>query len=212
MRHQFRLASAIVALVAILVAAPAASASSWVTYRQSGTNAFAYDGTCTDNPDGTVSCESRSIDVFTGTTKEKGEPTRHGDQVCYSKSRETFDPNTDEGDFEGSFGCTFGTKALTVDRLNSLTLAETVIELTNFECDQSGCSESQGGTTTVYGTWTGVGPSFGEKSRYRFDDGSCVQVNADKGRFRESSFEGSLTDVDSMMGVGTFTFRTDCAF
>ena len=212
MRNHFRLASAIVALVAILVAAPAASASSWVTYRQSGTNAFASEGTCTDNPDGTVSCESRSIDVFKGTIKEKGVPSRHGEQVCYGESRETFDPDTGEGTSEGSFGCTFGARTLTIDKLSSLTLAATVVELTTFECDESGCTDAPGGTATVFGKWTGVGRSFSEKDRYRFDDGDCVQVNANKGRFRESSFEGSLADAESMMGAGTFTFRTDCPF
>ena len=212
MRYHFRLASAIVALVAVLVAAPAASASSWVTYRQSGTNAFAFEESCTDNPDGTVSCESRSIDVFKGTTKEKGEPSRHGEQVCYSESRETFDPNTGEGEFVGSFGCTVGSRALTIDKLRSLKLAETVIDLTTVECDDSGCTESPGGTTTVYGTWTGVGPSLSQRDRFWFDDGSCVQVNAGKGQFREASFEGSIAATESMLGAGTFRFRTNCEF
>jgi hypothetical protein len=211
MRHQFRLTGAIVALVAVFVIAPAASASSWVTYRQSGTNAFAFDGSCTDNPDGTVSCESRSIDVFKGMTKETGEPGRHTAQVCYGESTETFDPDTGEGEFEGSFGCTFGAP-LTVDKLRSLTLADTAIELTHVACDQVACTETPGGSTTVSGAWTGVGPTFSQRDRFRFDDGSCVQVNADKGRFREASFEGSFAATESMMGAGTFRFRTNCPF
>ena len=34
--------------------------------------------------------------------------------------------------------------------------------------------------------------------------------NANKGRFREASFDGSITDPELMMGAGSFTFRTDC--
>lgn len=210
MHHYFRLTGAIVALVTVLVVVPAASASSWATYRQSGTNAFAFDGSCTDNPDGTISCEGRSIDVFKGMTKETGEAGRHISQVCYGESTETFDPDTGEGEFEGSFGCTLGAP-LTIHKLRSLTLADTVIDLTHVECDQVACTETPGGSTTVSGTWTGVGPTFSQKDRFRFDDGSCVEVNADKGRFREASFEGSLAATESMMGAGTFTFRTRCA-
>ena len=209
MRHHFRIAGAIVALVAVFVVAPAASASSWATFRQSGTNAFAWEGSCTDNPDGTISCESRSIDVFKGVTKETGEPLRHAAQVCYGETVATFDPDTGEGVFEGSFGCTIGAP-LTIDKLRSLTLAETVIDLTHVECDEVDCTESPDGSTTVSGTWTGVGPTSSQKDRFRFDDGGCVEVNASKGRFREASFEGSFAATESMMGAGTFTFRTNC--
>ena len=75
MRPRSRLASAIVALMAaILVAAPVAASSPWTTSKQSGTSAFAYNEACSDNADGTVTCEGQSVNVFEGTIRESGEP------------------------------------------------------------------------------------------------------------------------------------------
>ena len=75
MRPRFRLATAMVALIAaILVAAPVAAASEWVVFKQSGTNAFAGSGgECTENRDGTLTCEGQSIDVFEGANKPNGD-------------------------------------------------------------------------------------------------------------------------------------------
>ena len=213
MRSRFKPASVVLAiLAAIILAAPLAAASPWVTFKQSGTSAFAFTGDCTENPDGTVTCTSESITVFEGTIKQSGEPTRKGDQICYGESSDTFDPNTGEGESQGSFGCTFDAGTLTIDDLTSITLAPTVIELTAFDCDPSGCTESPGGSTIVDGTWTGVGPIFSHKGKFKFDDGTCVQVNADKGQFRQASFEGSFEATDASMGEGSFTFRTNCTF
>lgn len=213
MRSHFQIASAIVALAAaLLVAASAAAASPWVTFKQAGTQAFASNQTCTDNPDGTVTCEGQSIDVFQGTNKETGEPARKGDQVCYSESNATFDPNTGEGPYHALFGCTFDARTLTADQLTLITLAPTVVELTAIDCDTKDCTESPAGSTTVDGTWTGLGPIVSQRGKFKFDDGSCVQVNADKGQFRRATFEGSIEATDAMMGDGSFTFRTDCSF
>jgi hypothetical protein len=213
MRSRFKPANVILATLGALVfAAPVAAADPWLTFRQSGTSAFASNVECTENPNRTVTCEGQSIDVFEGTMKQSGEPTRSGERVCYSEFTSTFNPRTGEGESSGVFGCTLDAGTLTIDNLTSITLAPTVIELTASECDPSGCTESPAGSTTVHGTWTGVGPTVSHKGRFTFDDGTCIQVNADRGSFRQASFEGSIDATQAMMGEGTFTFRTSCTF
>lgn len=215
MAPRIRRASAMVALIAvILVAAPVAAASPWVVFKQSGTNAFAFSGgECTDNMDGTLTCEGQSIDVFEGTTKQSGEPTRKGEQACYSEFSHTFVPDTgQEIDYHALFGCTFDGGTITINGLTSITLAPTVIDLTAIDCDASDCTETPAGSATVHGTWTGIGTVSTNKGKFTFDDGSCVQVHADKGRFRGASFEGSIEATEAAMGDGGFTFRTTCAF
>lgn len=58
--------------------------------------------------------------------------------------------------------------------------------------------------------WTGTGPIFSHKGKSRFDDGTCVQVNADKTRSREASFDGSIEAQWATIGDGSFTFRSNC--
>lgn len=209
-----RLASAIVALLAtILVTAPVAAASPWITYKQSGTNAYAFHEECVDNANGTTTCEGQSIDVFEGSLRDQGAPTRHGEQACVGDYRYAFDSDTGEiVDSVGRFGCTFDAGTLTVDRLDSIDLAPTLVELTAYVCDPSGCTESPAGSTTVHGSWIGEGSVSTSKGKFTYDDGSCSQINADKGRFRQASFEGSMDASGAAMGNGTFTFRTTCSF
>ncbi len=215
MRPHFRLASAIVALMAaILVAAPVAASSPWTVYGQTGTNAYAYNGDCTDNGDGTVTCSGESLDVFEGKLHEAGLPNRATEQTCYSQYTETFDPNGEDSiDYHALFGCTFSAGALSADHLDTITLAPTTIELTAIECDAAkNCTESPGGSTVVAGTWTGVGPTYSQKGRSRFSDGACIEVYADRSSFREASFEGSIAAIGAQIHVGTFTVRTDCLY
>jgi hypothetical protein len=202
-----------VAIVAALVlAAPVAASSPWQTSRQAGTNAFASNHECTENPDGTVMCEGQSLDVFKGTISQSGEPTRKGGQVCYSDFTGTFDPVTEESETHGLFGCTLDTGTLSVDDLASITLAPTVIQLAAVDCVADECTESPGGSITVYGTWTGVGPVVSQEGKFKFDDGSCVQVIADRGQFRQASFVGAIDATEGMIGEGKFTLRTQCPF
>lgn len=213
MRSRLKQASVVLALLAaLLIAAPVVAADPWLTFKQSGTSAFASDQMCTENPNRTITCEGETIDVFEGTTRQSGQPTMSGERVCYSQFTDTFNPRTGEGESSGVFGCALDAGTLTIDNLTSITLAPTLIELTAIECDSTGCTESPGGTITVQGTWTGVGPITTQKSRFTFDDGTCIQVNADRGRFRQATFDGSIAATQAMIGEGTFTFRTSCAF
>lgn len=214
MRPRIRTTGVILAILAsLLLAAPAAAASPWTTFTQSGTTAFADTYDCWENPDGTETCENQSAYVFKGTMKASGEPTRKAEQVCYSEFSYTYDMATGESlDEEGVFGCSFDAGTLTIDNLTSIALAPTVIELTAWECDQFGCTETPAGSTTVYGTWSGYGPIWSHKGRSTFDDGSCIQVYADRGSMRAASFAGSFDAEYAQMSEGRFTFRTSCTF
>jgi hypothetical protein len=213
MRPPFKTAGAIVAILAAGLLAAPVLAGEWTVIRQTGTVAYAFDGTCTDNPDGTTSCDGQSIDVFEGRLRLPGEPTRRGERVCYSEYSQTFDSSS--GAFvahHALFGCAFDAGTLDADKLSLIELEPTVVELTALECDASLCTESPAGSTIVEGRWTGVGPISSQKSKYRFDDGSCIQVNADKGSQRAATFVGSIASSDALMIEGTFTFRTTCPF
>ncbi len=214
MHSRFRLASAIVALMAaIVVTSPVAASSPWTVFGQTGTNAYAYNVDCADNTDGTVTCHGQSIDVFEGKLHEQGTRNRTTEQTCYSEYTETFDPNVGEIiDSHALFGCTFGAGTLSIDQRDSITLAPTTIELSVSDCDASGCTESADGSTIVAGTWTGDGSTYSQKSKSKFDDGSCLQVYADRSSFRVASFQGSIASVEAQIHVGTFTVRTDCSF
>ena len=200
-------------VAALLLAAPAAAASPWFTFSQSGTSAMADNSDCADNADGTVTCHGQSLFVFEGTMKSSGERPQKGEHVCYSEHSDTFDPDTGEPiDSQSLFGCTLDAGTLTINHLDSIVLAPTVVELMAIECNEFVCIERPAGSTTVYGTWTGVGPIVSQKGRFTWDDGTCVQVNAEKGSFREAFFEGSFDAQFAQMSSGRSTFRTTCMF
>jgi outer membrane lipoprotein-sorting protein len=213
MRPRIRPVGVIFAILAsLLLAAPTAAASPWTSFSQSGTTASAEAYDCVENPDGTETCAGQHLFVFKGTMKASGEPTRKGDQVCYGEFSYTYDPET--GEFLGEehrSGCLFDAGTLTIDQhLTSATLAPTAIELVAWECDEFDCTETPAGSTVVYGTWTGFGPIMRHNSRSMFDDGSCIQVHADRSRMRHASFEGSFDAQYAQMSEGRFTFRTTC--
>lgn len=213
MRPRFRVTSVAIALMsAVLIAAPVAAASPWTVYKQSGVSAYAFEDACTDE-DGTTTCEGRSIDVFEGTTQEPGMPKRTGEQVCYSQYREVMDHDAGELiEYRAVFGCRLGGASVTTDGLTSTTLAPTIVELTAIACDASTCTESPGGSISVQGAWTGTGPTSSQRGKFAFDDGSCVQRNADKGTSRQATFVGSIAALDARIGTGSFTFKTNCPF
>ena len=166
MRLRLRLASVLVTLAtALLLAAPVAAADPWTILRESGIRAFAATGECTELLDGTLSCENRFIDVFKGTVKQTGQPTFNGQRVCYFQSTETFAP---DGAFVGSHGvngCALHAGTLKVKKLTAITLAPTVIELRQIDCDATECTDSDGGTVTVSGQWAGIGPIIRQSGR-----------------------------------------------
>jgi hypothetical protein len=168
---------------------------------------------CTENSDGTVTCSGESLYVFEGTMKASGARPTQGEQVCYSRYTDTFDPDTGELiDSDNVSGCALDAGTVTTNDLDSIVLAPTIIELMTFECDEFGCTETPAGSTTVYGTWTGVGPVISQKGRFTWDDGMCIQVQADKGSYRDASFSGSFDAQFAQVSSGRSSFRTTCMF
>jgi hypothetical protein len=213
MRRTFRYSTLGVAFAALIVlATPVAAANPWTVFKQSGVHAIAHSFACVEDAE-VVTCAGEGVDVFEGATIAPGEPKRKGEQACYSAVSETYDAGSGEPiESEWLFGCTLDAGTVSIDRLNSVSLTPTTIHLTAVMCDASGCTESQAGTITVDGTWTGVGPTESQKSRSVYDDGGCLQVNADRGRSRQASFVGSIDAADARIGEGGFTFRTTCDF
>jgi hypothetical protein len=210
MRLRIRLASAIVAILAAFTfAAPAAAASPWIVFKEAGTSAVASTSQCVDHSDGTTTCSNQQVDIFRGTSKHTGDPTFKGERVCYTESMDTFGPNTFI-ESHGNFGCALHGKTLSIKNLTSITLNPTVIDLTHFDCDPTGCKETPGGPKTVEGTWTAFGPVIRQSSKYKFDDGTCRQSQADKSRSRQATFAGTFSAMDARIAKGSFTFKTTC--
>jgi hypothetical protein len=133
--------------------------------------------------------------------------------VCYHEQSVTYNPGTGQViDSHGRSGCALHGSTLNVRKLNSITLRPTVIELTAFDCDAAECTESPGGSITVSGRWTGVGPTMSQRSKSRFDDGSCIQVSADESTFRDATFVGSFEALGAQISKGSSTFKTNCPF
>lgn len=214
MRTGFRSSIVVAALAMLALATPVAAASGWTTFKQAGTSAYAFTAdACVENGDGTVTCDGTSIDVFEGSVRQTGEPTRNGEHACYSEHSVTYHPGT--GEVIGShslFGCALDAGTLSTDNLTSVTLTPTVIDLTEVTCGPTECTESAAGSTTVYGTWTGVGAVTSQKGKFRFDDGTCMQVHADRGSSRQATFDGSIDAANARVGTGSFTFRTSCTY
>jgi hypothetical protein len=213
MRSATRAISLIIAiLVALTLAAPVAAGNKWaVTSKQAGTNAFAFTQACIENADGTTTCDGQSIDVFEGTIRQTGQPTFNGQQVCYSEHHVTFNPITGQTiESRALSGCTLNARTLTIRKLNSITLAPTVVELTEMVCDATTCTESAAGSITIHGTWTGVGPTMSQRGKFRFDDGTCIQVSADQSNSRLATFVGSIDAPEGRIAKGSFTFKTSC--
>jgi hypothetical protein len=220
MRSHRRLGAVVAALAAVILLTSPALAAPWeAVFRESGTSAFAQsEFTCIDNGDGTTTCTSAVVFVFSGRSKELGTSTVHAERVCYNEFSDTFDPVT--GQFIGStgvFGCALDTGTLTIDDLTSITLAATEISLVEFVCDPESCTETPDGTAVVAGTWTGVGPISSQRSKFRFDDGVCVQADSQKAMVRQAEFTGTVNGDPFLaeftdMSEGTFSFRTTCGF
>jgi hypothetical protein len=212
MRSRSRSVSLVIAiLAAFAMAAPVAAASQWETFKQAGTNAFAFTDTCSDNTDGTVTCTGQSIDVFEGRISQPGEPTFSGEQVCYSEQSFTFDPASGEPiESRGRFGCTLDAGTVAIRKLDSVVLSPTDIELFESVCDATECTDGPGGSITIHGTWTGVGPTMTQRGKFQFDDGTCMQVSADRSTSRAATFVGSIDAHDARIGKGSFTFKTNC--
>ncbi len=214
-----RLGPIVAALVAlILMTGPVSAAPLQFVFREAGTSAYAeVDASCSDNADGTTTCEGTVIDVFEGRSKERGSSTIHSERACYSQLSGTFDTETGEPiDLSGVVGCAFDSGTISIRNLRSITLAATEIELIEVHCDADECTEDAAGSIVVRGKFTGQGPVGRDRSKFRLDDGTCILADSSQGRFRGASFSGAvdgvpLTSAIAAMGAGTFRLRISCA-
>ena len=214
-----RLGPIVAALVALIVMTGPVSAAPWqFVFRETGTSAYAEaGGTCTDNGDGTTTCDGTVIDVFEGRSKERGTSTIHYERACYSQLSGTFDIETGEPiELSGVVGCAFDSRTISIKNLRSITLAATEIELVAIHCDADSCTEDAAGSIVVRGKFTGEGPVGRDRSKFRLDDGTCILADSSQGRFRGASFSGAvdgvpLTSAVGAMGAGTFRLRLSCA-
>jgi hypothetical protein len=198
-----RTVATLLALIALLVVGVGPVAAD-TTGGGNGTAATAFqDGGCTDNGDGTVTCSGTQLDAF----KDKVS----GDFVCYDEFWYTFDQDTgDQLSSSDSSGCAENTGNVTVDRLTSVDVASTDIALTTFSCDANDCIESDGGTTSIAATWTGVGKTFKSRSSSHSRDQSCVEVDQSKSTSRNATFDGPFDASFAQISVGTSSFRIRC--
>jgi hypothetical protein len=198
-----RTIAALVALIALLVVGVGPVAAD-TTGGGNGTTATAQNGECTDNGDGTETCSQTELDAFLGNVS--------GDFVCYDAFTETHDVNTGEPvSSHGSSGCTENSGNVSVDKLNSVNLASTDIELTTFDCDANACTESDGGTISIAATWTGFGKTLKSSSNSHFRDPFCVEVDKSRSTSRNATFDGPFDATFAQISVGTSSFRSRCS-
>jgi hypothetical protein len=213
-----RLGPIVAAFVGLVVMAGPVSAGPWqLVYREAGTSAYTeFNASCADNGDGTETCEGTVIDVFEGSSKERGSRTVHSERACYSQLSGTFDIDTGEPlELSGVVGCAFDSRTISIKSLRSITLAATEIELIEVHCDLGGCTEEAAGSTVVQGKFTGTGPIGRDRSKFRLDDGVCILADSSQGRFRGASFTGRvdsirMTSATAAMGTGLFRLRLGC--
>lgn len=217
MRRRARAIACLAGLVgALTIASSAFAASPWISIRQQGISAVSQRVDCTENHDGTLSCEAELLDAFRGKLKFSGSPTVHAEQVCYQKLNVTVDAET--GDLiEGSAvaGCALDANSVKVRSLGSITLARTRIELTRLTCDAVDCTEHAAGHATVQGRWTSAGRAMRARDRFAFDDGFCLEVVSVQARGRDAAFRGTVNgsalaaDI-SLVSAGTFRLEVRC--
>jgi hypothetical protein len=221
--------SAMVAAALMLLtvaAAPAAAAKPGTesfSYSQSGRTADAWSGDCTENNDGTVTCSSEGIFVFEGKTRAKGGGATRINEVCYTSSTDTFDP---EGTGGGSWTFASGCAPASVvwgDDLSTVTINRTTMTLEGESCTHSGDPESEPVCTAtaprqvvIEGTFTGAGSLVRESFRSFRDDGHCVQRESSSGYSRNASFDGTVNGEpvvaqDAYLRDGRFSYSATCS-
>ena len=216
MRRRHRSIGLLVGLVAAITVASSAAASGWLTIRQQGVSALTQRLDCTENGDGTLSCDGELMAVFKGTIRISGTPTTKSDQVCYERLTATVDAETGaliEG--TAATGCALDTHNVRVRSIGSVTLASTRVDLASLTCDENGCVETPAGHLTVRGSWSSAGRALVSRQRFRFDDPICTDILQTQGRARDASFRGFVDGVRmgggiSVVSTGTFRLKTRC--
>jgi hypothetical protein len=180
--------------LAMLVVGPVAAAP---PIHDSGTqeSMTAFNSTC-----GPSMCTDTFVDAFT--------PSEGVDVVCVS--RFTFNIHNGRQMSQES-GCTETTGALVIgDDLSFALIAATEVVL--FDCDQQGCVE--GDTVTASAELTSFGPTFADRQRSTFNDGTCTFKFSFSGDSRQATGTLTLDDetlaADGSISSGKFSFSEHC--
>jgi hypothetical protein len=222
-RSRFGLMSvAVIAILALSAGSAAADTNPGLgTFTQNGKTADVYSGGCDSNGNGTSTCWDAGLSIFAGKMSDSFSGVSHANQVCANVDSYTVDDAT--GDYIGEPVFESGCKVdlpngrLTFGRnLASAALATTTISIQQYVCDEYTCEPGASRDVTVGGSWTGVGPTYFQKSRSTSDDGTCRFNDSGKGYFREASFSGTiaghgLEDAYGSISDGKFTYRSRCS-
>jgi hypothetical protein len=205
--------------LAVVVAPALAAPSERFSFQRSGLEAGAFESTCTDNTDGTVTCSGTDLFVFSGKTRAKGDGATRGGEVCTGSFTDTFNPQTGQGvSFMFESGC--AQAPVVFDGLNSATIPATTITLEGESCEVVGeeveCTPLGPRDVTVEGMFTGTGPVSRERFRSFFDDGVCVSRDSSSGSFRSATFSGMVdgepfNPEDGSIRDGRFAFSSSCS-
>ena len=194
--RRLALPAAAIPILVLLLAGPAAAAP---PVKDSGTQVFlsAFNSSC-----GPATCTDTFVDVFTTSDETV--------VVCLSQA--TF--NIHNGRLisqDGACSDEVSSDTLVIgEDLSSASLAPT--DVTFFNCNQQGCTE--GDTVVVSAELTAFGPTFTDRQRSTFSDGTCTFTFSSSGQQRQAT--GTLTvdnetlSADGNIGMGTFTFREHC--
>lgn len=183
-------------ILLILLAAPVAAAP---PVRDSGTQQFfsAFSSSC-----GPSTCTDTFVEVFTASDETI--------VVCLFET--TYNIRTGRLISEdGACSEEVSADALVISGdLSSASLSPT--DVTFFNCNQRGCTEGE--TITVSAELTGFGPTFTDKSRSTFSDGTCTVSFSSSGEQRQASGTISLGNetlaADGHIGSGKFSFVERC--
>ena len=217
-RRLIGITAAVIGLLVVCAGSVAAATTppGDVSYSQSGTFAELYTDGCASNGDGSVTCEDRSISLFTGKMSDSASGVSHTNQLCVGVASYTVDETS--GEFIGtpSFerGCLADLPSGTfrIDgRLTSATLADTTVHVVDEACDKFGCEPGAGRDIQVSASWTGFGPLRTSKAHLSSDDGICRSREAFKGSSRAATISGSIDGqpISSADGAGQLSSGKD---
>jgi hypothetical protein len=226
-RSRTRIGFSIAAVIALLALSTGAVAADTTgpggdgTWTQDGKGADAYGyGGCVVNQDATATCTDVGVSVFVGKMSSSLSGVTHGNQVCVSVDRYTYD--TESGDLVNEVlgqGCDVDVPSGTItfaSGLSSVTLSSRTISVEQTICDAQDCSAGSNRNVSVSGVWTAIGPTFVSKYRYSGDDGTCRFDESGKTSNRDATFAGTVdgvtADAESYGSIrdGKSTFRSRC--
>lgn len=154
-------------------------------------SAMTFTQQCVERSDGTRECTNTTVAAL---------QTDTGPQVCVNVGVFEVGPDGVIRFTKTKTGCDAvadGGLVIDVKRLESASLAETIVTLEELSCDASGCVVVSTEDVVVSGTWAGVGDAFEHKANTKTEFGDC--------RIHWHS-EGAMREADSSVTIDGATF------